>query len=156
MAGRKVTISMLDKKDIAIIEVLKHNSNLSTQQISKKTNIPITTVHNRIKKLEKSGIIKEYTILLDNKKIGKPIAAYILITVDYKLLNEQKMSQNDLAEKLKSNPDVEEASILTGAADIIIKVRVSDIDKLNDFVTKHLRNVNGVEKTQTSIILNEV
>ena len=146
---------MFDKKDLAIIEVLKHNSNLSTQQISKKTKIPITTVHNRIKKLEKSGIIKEYTILLDNKKIGKAIAAYILITVDYKLLNEQKMSQNDLAKKLKSIPDVEEASVLTGAADIIIKVRVSDIDQLNEFVTKQLRNIGGVEKTQTAVILNE-
>ena len=68
---------MLDNKDLAIIEVLKHNSNFSTQQISKKTGIPISTVHNRIRKLEKSGIIKEYTILLDNKKIGKPIAASI-------------------------------------------------------------------------------
>jgi len=146
----------MDKKDEAIIEVLKHNSNLSTQQISRKTNIPITTIHNRIKKLEKSGIIKEYTISLDNKKIGKAIAAYILITVDYKLLNEKKMSQNELAKKLKSNPNVEEASILTGATDIIIKVRVSNIDQLNEFVTKQLRNIGGVEKTQTAVILNEV
>ena len=81
---------MLDKKDLAILEILKHNSNLSTQNIAKKTNIPITTVHNRIKKLEKEGIIKEYSVVLDNKKIGKPIAAYILITVDYKLLQQLK------------------------------------------------------------------
>ncbi|MEK6948581.1 MAG: Lrp/AsnC family transcriptional regulator [Nanoarchaeota archaeon] len=146
---------MLDKKDLAIIEVLKYNSNLSTQKIAKKTNIPITTVHNRIKKLEKEGIIEGYTIKLNNKKIGKAIAAYILITVDYKLLNEQKISQYELAKKLKSNPNVEEASVLTGAADIIIKIRVSDIDQLNEFVTKQLRNINGIEKTQTAVVLNE-
>lgn len=147
---------MLDKKDLAIIEILKHNSNLSTQQISKKTNIPITTVHNRIKKLEKEGIIKEYSVVLDHKKIGKPIAAYILITVDYKLLQQLKISQYDLTKKLKSNPVVEEAAIITGASDIVIKVRVRDIDELNEFVTINLRNIKGVDKTQTLVVLNSV
>ena len=146
---------MLDKKDLAIIEVLKQNSNLSTQQISKKTNIPITTVHNRIKKLEKEGIIESYTIKLNNKKIGKPIAAYILITVDYKLLQQLKIYQHDLAKKLKANPAVEEAAVITGAGDIIIKIRVKDIDELNEFVTIELRNIKGVEKTQTAVVLNE-
>ena len=51
---------MLDKSDIKIIEILKENSKLSTQQISKKTAIPITTVHYRIKKLEKEGLKKIY------------------------------------------------------------------------------------------------
>lgn len=146
---------MLDKKDLSIIEVLKHNSNLSTQQISKRTNIPITTVHNRIKKLEKEGVIREYSVVLDNKKIGRPIAAYILITVDYKLLQQLKISQYDLTKKLKYNPAVEESAMITGASDIIIKVRVKDMDELNEFVTINLRNIKGVEKTQTAVVLNE-
>ena len=114
---------MVDEKDLAIIEVLKHNSNFSTQQISKKTNIPITTVHNHIKKLEKGGVIEGYTVKLNNKKIGKPIAAYIMITVDYKLLQQLKISQYDLARKLRANPAAEDATMVTGAVDIIIKVR---------------------------------
>ena len=146
---------MLDKKDLAIIEVLKHNSNFSTQQISKKTSIPITTVHNHIKKLEKSGIIEGYTVKLNNKKIGKPIAAYIMITVDYKLLQQLKIPQYDLAKKLKANTAVEDAAMVTGAGDIIIKIRVKDIDELNQFVTIELRNIKGVEKTQTAVVLNE-
>lgn len=146
----------LDKKDFAILEVLKEKSNLSTQKIAKKVNIPITTVHNRIKKLEKEGIIKNYTVNLDNKKLGKKIAAYILITVDYKLLKEIKSTQYELAKKIKSNPAVEEASMVTGATDIMIKVRAKDMDALSEFVTKYLRNVNGVERTQTAVILSEV
>jgi len=146
---------MVDKKDLTIIEVLKHNSNFSTQQISKKTNIPITTVHNHIKKLEKGGVIEGYTVKLNNKKIGKPIAAYIMITVDYKLLQQLKISQYDLARKLRANPAAEDATMVTGAVDIIIKVRFKDIDELNQFVTIELRNIKGVEKTQTAVILNE-
>lgn len=145
----------LDKKDFAIVSVLKENSKLSTQQIAKRTRIPITTVHNRIKKLEKQGAIKGYTVVLDNKKIGKPLAAYILVTVDYKRLKELKKSQYELAQQLLKHPAVESSAMITGAADIIIKLRVGSVDDLNEFVTVYLRNVEGVEKTQTAIVLNE-
>lgn len=146
---------ILDEKDRKIIDVLKENSKLSTQQIAKKTSIPITTVHNRIKKLEKEGIIKKYTIVLDNKKIGKPITAYVLVIVDYNTLKKKNISQHQLSAHIKQNPDVEEAAMVTGGTDIILKIRVSDIDSLDDFVTKYLRNVEGVEKTQTMVILHE-
>ncbi len=146
----------LDEKDLDILNVLKVNSKLSTQKIAKKIGIPITTVHNRIKKLEKEAIIRNYTVNLDNKKLGKNIAAYILIAVDYKLLKEIKSSQYELAKKIKTNTSVEEASMVTGAFDILIKVRATDVDHLSEFVTKYLRNVEGVEKTQTAVILNEV
>ncbi len=146
----------LDKKDIAILAALRHNSRLSTQKISARTKIPITTVHNRIKKLEKEGVIRGYTVVVDNKRLGRALSAYILITVDYKLLKEMRLSQYELAAKLKSNPAVEEASMVTGLSDIVIKVRVSDIEELGEFVTNHLRNVNGVDRTQTAVILAEV
>ena len=145
----------MDKKDEQIIEILKENSKLSTQQISKKTSIPITTVHNRIKKLEKEGVIKRYTLELDNKKLGKDIAAYINIVVDYRLLKEKNLSQHELARKLKQHEFVEEAAMITGGTDLIIKVRVKNVDQLDNFVTKYLRNIEGVEKTQTMVILNE-
>ncbi len=152
---RKKSVAVLDEKDSAIIAILKENAKLSTQQISRRTRIPITTVHNRIKKLEKQGIIKGYTVILDNKKIGKPLAAFILVTADYKELKELKMSQYELARQLLKNPAVESSAMITGAADIIIKLRVGGIDELNEFVTTYLRNVGGVEKTQTAIVLNE-
>jgi len=50
----------LDDKDWQILEILKDNAKLTSHKISKKTAIPITTVHNRIKKLEMNGIIKKY------------------------------------------------------------------------------------------------
>lgn len=146
----------MDSKDNQIINILMENSKLSTHKISRITSIPITTVHHRIKKLEKLGIIKRYTLELDNKKYGRPIAAYILITVDYKLLKSKKKSQHNLAEKLKNHEIVQEASMVTSGTDIIIKVRVKDIEELNYFVTKYLRNIDGIEKTQTMVILREL
>ena len=146
----------MDKKDEKILELLTENSNLTTHQLSKKLLIPITTVHNRIKKLKEEGIIKRYTLELDNKKLGKTVAAFINITVDYRLLKQMKLSQYDLAKKIKQHESVEEAAMVTGGTDIIIKVRVKSIDELDYFVTKHLRNIEGIEKTQTMVILNEI
>jgi len=146
----------LDSKDLKILQILKENSNLTTSKISKKTAIPITTVHNRIKKLEKFEVIKNYTIVLDNKKIGRPLGAYILITVDYKILKEKGISQYNVAEKIKKFDFVEDVSMITGQSDIIAKIRVKDIDEASNFVTKELRNIDGIEKTQTLMILTEI
>jgi len=66
------------------------------------------------------------------------------------------MSQHELARKLRQYDFVEEAAMVTGGTDIIIKVRVRDINELDDFVTKKLRNIDGIEKTQTMIILNDI
>ncbi|MDP6548405.1 MAG: Lrp/AsnC family transcriptional regulator [Candidatus Woesearchaeota archaeon] len=146
----------MDKKDEKILNILKENCKLSTQQISKKTLIPITTIYNRIKKLEKKGIIKKYTLSLDYKKIGKPILAYILVTVDYKILKRINKTQHDLTSIIKREEAVEEAVRLTGVVDIMVKVRVKSIDELDAFITKYIRNIEGVEKTETMIVLGEV
>ena len=146
----------LDDKDLKILETLKSNSDWSTQKISKKTGIPITTVHNRIKRLKKEQVIKNYTVNVDYRKLGKSLAAFVLVTVDYKYLKETKKTQYELAEKLMGQPHVESAAVITGVTDILIKVRVSDIEQLSDFVTRYLRNFDGVENTTTAVILREL
>src|SRR4030043_1031795 len=125
--GKLFHLMDLDKKDLKIIEILKEDSKQTTNQISKKFNIPITTVHNRIKKLEKLGIIKSYTVVLDYKKLDKGILSYILVSVMYTLPNGKKVSQEDIAKEIKKI-GAEEVSIVTGGTDLIIKVREKDED----------------------------
>lgn len=145
----------MDAKDEKILEILKDNAKLSTQQISKKTLIPITTVHNRIKKMERDGIIKGYTVKLDYSKLGKGLSAYILITVDYKHLKEIKSSQHELLKKMQKHPFVEHGAMITGGNDIIIKIRVKNMGEMDEFVTTHLRNIEGIDRTQTLVVLHE-
>ena len=147
---------MLDEKDLKILEILKQNSKLTTQQIAKQLNIPITTIHNRIKKLEKLGIIKGYTLVLDYKQLGKSILAYVLVTVNYNLPSGKKLSQENIAKNIKKFSNVEEIDLMTGATDILVKVRVKDIDELNEFIIKKLREIDGIDKTQTMIVLSSV
>jgi len=83
----------MDKKDLEIIEVLKRHSDYTTRQIAKKTLLPITTIHNRIRKLKEEGIIKRFTIELDHKKVGNSFVVYILVSANLPLLKQKKQTQ---------------------------------------------------------------
>lgn len=146
---------VVDNKDRRIIEELVHDSRQTTSQLSKKLNIPITTIHNRIKKLIKAGVIINYTVNLDHNLLGRPVPAYVGVTINYAVPGK-KVNQTDIANQIKKIEGVYEVYILTGGSDILVKVLVKDITELNNFVTEKLRNVVGVDKTQTSIILKEV
>ena len=146
---------VVDNKDRKIIEELVRNSRQTTSQLSKKLNIPITTVHNRIKKLIKTGVIINYTINLNHNLLGRPVPAYIGITINYAAPGK-RINQTDIANELKKIEGVYEVYILTGGSDLLVKALVKDITELNTLVTEKLRNVAGVDKTQTSIILKEV
>jgi len=145
----------IDNKDRRILEELAKDSRQTTSKLSKKLNIPITTVHNRIKKLIKEGIIINYTVNLDHNKLGRPVPAYIGVTINYNLPGK-KISQFDVAKEVKKIVGVYEVYIMTGGADLLVKVLVKDITELNTLVTEKLRNITGVDKTQTAIILKEL
>jgi len=146
----------LDEKDMRILDVLRQNAKLTTHKISKKLAMPITTVHNRIKKLEKIGIIKRYTVELDYKKLDRSLLVYIGVTVTYTSPSGKKLHQEDIAKKIKKLPGVEEVDIMAGGVDILVKIRLKDIDELNDFVIRKLREIDGVDKTQTMVVMSSV
>jgi len=143
----------IDETDRQIIDILKENAKLSTRKIAKRLNIPITTIHNRIKRLEKGEVIKRYTVVLDYKKLGLPISAYIMIQTQYPHAGDLKKNQETMAEKIKKFQEIEEVANVTGAVDTLAKVRIASIDELNDFIIKKLRYIEVVDKTQTMIVL---
>ncbi len=146
----------LDRIDRQLIESLRQDSRQTTKQLSKRLGIPQTTVHNRIKRLRERGIIKRFTIELDRKKIGIGLVAYILCTVSYRSPHGERIDQVEVAQAIKQFPEVEEVSIVTGGTDLLVKVALQDVDALNEFVIFKLRNIEGIEKTITSIVLSEV
>lgn len=154
-AQKEDAVYKLDEKDRLILGVLQTNARLSTHEIAKRTLVPITTVHNRIKRMERSGVIKGYTVAIDNKRIGKILSAYVFATVDYRFIKNQGLTQHDIAKKIKTFPFVEEVSVITGASDIVAKIRVENIDQLDRLVVDKIRNIDGVAKTETSVVLAE-
>ncbi|HIH91914.1 TPA: Lrp/AsnC family transcriptional regulator [Candidatus Woesearchaeota archaeon] len=145
----------LDEKDRIILNVLRKEAKLSTKELSRKTKIPITTIHNRMKRMEGSGIIKGYTVVLDNQLTGNVIS-FVLISVMYRLPGGEVINQEELAKKVATHEMVEEVSIITGSMDLIAKVRANTVEDLNNFVIHYLRTIAGIERTQTLVVLKSL
>jgi len=145
----------VDNKDLRILEILRENGDLTVRQIASRTQLPITTVHNRIRRMKKLGIIKRFTIDIDYRKIGKGISAYVLVKVDSKYLKGFRHTQHDLVKDLRRLEFVHKADIVTGTIDIILLIRVKDIDELDKIIIEKLRDVQGIESTETLVILRE-
>lgn len=143
----------LDGLDLELITLLEENSGATKKQIAKKLQIPLTTVHNRIAKMEKSGLIKGYRAVIDRKKLGKGVAAYIDVSVNYLT---PSFSQASIAKKIASMKDVEEVAIVTGNTDLRIKAYFAGTEEMNEFVTVRLRGISGIDKTNTMVILQEL
>lgn len=145
----------IDDKDLQILEVLKEHGDYATRQISKKTGLPITTVHNRIQKLKKEKAIKKFTVDLDYGKVGLGFRVYVLISVNLALLKQKKKSQYDVAKELRQFSFVEKADIVSGGTDIVATVRVKDVAEFDQVLLTKLQRIEGIEKTQSLIVIHE-
>jgi DNA-binding Lrp family transcriptional regulator len=142
----------LDQKDIEILKILSADAKLTTKEVARRLQSPVSTVFSRIKRLEKEGIIKKYVALLDPRKFGKETVAFVLVS--FSTQGQSPISQREVAKQIAEFPEVQEAHIITGDWDILLKVRVSSVEELGNFVVDKLRSVRGISKTVTSIVLS--
>ena len=145
---------MMAEEDMKILKELKKDSRLTTREIAKRIKSSAATVHRKLNNLVKEGYIKQFTIEPDWKKLGKTTLAYVLINVDYPHLKRKKLSQDTVAERLKHHPFVFDSVTITGRKDLVVKIRVKDIEELNKFIN-FLRNFEGVQQTETLVVLYE-
>ena len=141
---------MLDKIDKDILRELQVDAKQKTYQLSKKLNIPRTTIHNRIRKLEKEGVIKNYKAIVDPKKLNKKLTVLIGIVTGL------EAGSREVASKLAKIPHVEEVYIISGQFDILVKVRLRDTDELAKLIfslESGLRSLHGITKTESMIVL---
>ncbi|MEK6886692.1 MAG: winged helix-turn-helix transcriptional regulator [Nanoarchaeota archaeon] len=132
----------MDEKDKILLNELKKNSKRSVQELSKATKIPSTTVYNRIKALEKEGIIKHYSVKLDNKKVGK-IQAFFEVTVN----------PNGVSEFLKKIK-ADDIYSIAGDYQFLIKSTFNDLGGVYSF-TAQLQQAKA-DKVKTTIVLDEL
>lgn len=142
----------MDNIDIKIINILKENARKKISEIANELSLPITTVHNRIKKIEREGLIKKYVAIPDYSKLGKSITAFVLVNIK-SAIGGEKIMRSRLTDKLKSIECIESIYLVTGDVDIIAKVRVGSINELNDLLLNKIRKIDIVEKTKTMIVL---
>ncbi|MGV8163057.1 MAG: Lrp/AsnC family transcriptional regulator [Candidatus Nanoarchaeia archaeon] len=145
---------ILDDKDKKILEILKKEANCTTRKIAKQTLLPITTIHNRIKKLNEEKIIKKYTIEVDQDKVGKSLLIYLMISANLQVLKSKNRTQYDIAKELRKLEFVERADIVSGGTDIVAMVRVKDVQEYDKVLLGKIQSIEGIEKTQSLIVIH--
>ena len=130
---------MLDNKDKKILDVLKQNARLSIRDVAKKTKLRPSTVHKRLQNLISSGIIKEFTLKLDDSALDQDFTAFVYLSTN-----------QDLPSNFFSNPNLKEAFGITGEYDLLLKYKFKDISQFNDHIIS-LRKNKAISKTITNI-----
>ncbi|MFX1505860.1 MAG: Lrp/AsnC family transcriptional regulator [Promethearchaeota archaeon] len=144
-------LETLDSIDHKIIQWLKKDGKISRRKIAEELEISPQTVQNRIKALEERGIILGYTIITNEKRLGKEISAFILVALDRArqtwALTEQHLLLR--AQEL----EIIEMHHITGDSDVIIKVKTRNLDSLEHIILK-IVNLPGVARSRTLMCLN--
>ncbi len=140
-------ITGLDKIDKRLISQYIENPKAQATELARKIGVHPNTVFTRVKKLEKSGIIKKYTTIVDFKKMGYGIESIIFMVV------RKEKGWEDILKPVASFPEVCSFMIITGENDAIASVRVKDMDGMA-LVLKRIHDTGIVIKTTTSIVID--
>ena len=139
----------LDKKDIAILMSLQEDAKQSSRDLSKKLDLPATTIHERIRKMEKDGIIKGYHVAIDYEKAEMPSTAIVLIQRTPVTKRGKKIIFNKVADGIAKLPEIQEAHTVSGEYDLVLKIRGKNEKEIGNFVSDTIWNLPEVERTLT-------
>ena len=114
----------MDQIDRKLLQILSQNAAATATEMVPQVNLSIPAINKRIQKLQKSGVIRRFTIQVEPAKVGKPICAFILVVL-------HRSSQMDsLMEYIQSDPDILECHGITGEYDYLLKVCTADMASL--------------------------
>lgn len=132
----------LDGNDRKIMEILREDSRLPIREISKKTKIRPSTVHQRIQKLMENKFIEKFTIKLNNRLAGENFIVFMLVkggTTDY------------IDSKFLNDGHVKEVFGVTGEYDVLIKLKFRNVEEFNEFVIDFRKNRKEIHSTLTMV-----
>ena len=137
---------MIDEKDWKILERLEKNGRESIQTLSIETGMPPSTIHNRIKRMESSGVIEKYSVKLNEKIMGRDFTVYMLVNGS---------TGNYLGENFLEKKEVAEVVGITGEYDLLIKMQFANIQDYNKFLTDFRQQYTEHVKQTVTMVRTE-
>jgi Lrp/AsnC family transcriptional regulator, leucine-responsive regulatory protein len=137
----------MDTIDVKILELLQENARVSVSEISRKVNLSLSAVSERLKKLEASKVIKNYTIILDPEFLGKELSVIMNISL------ENPEHTQDFVEFIQSDSEILECHYITGEYDYALKITTRNTQTLEHMMNR-IKSVPGIKKTQTNVVLS--
>lgn len=134
----------IDDLDMKILAELVKDANVSVPIMSKKINVNSSVVYSRIKRLAKRGLIKKFTIVVNEEALGFNVKAIIGLSMD------SKLRDNVLAELFKVS-EVREIAEVTGRFDVLVTIAARALDEMHRLISDKIGRIEGVQKTETFV-----
>lgn len=142
----------LDKTDRRILEVLQKNARLNTKEIAHRIGLSVTPTYERLKKIEKMGVIRNYVTLLDPDKIGKTLVAFCNVSLQ---LHSQLLLKK-FESAIHPMEEVMECYHVAGTFDYLLKVVVDDMRSYQYFLTNKLAVIENIAQVHSSFVMTEI
>ena len=139
---------MVDEIDRKILDLVQCNAKLSNAEIAEKVGLTVSSVHERVKKLERRGIIKGYVAVVDPEKLGKPLLAFLRLTV-----GSHDAVHGPIGELCAREPDILECHNVAGEDCYILKVRAEGPKQLERLLSA-IRGSAEASRSVTNIVLS--
>ncbi len=139
---------MIDEIDRKLLDLLQGNARLSNAEMAESVGLTVSSVHERVKKLERRGIVKGYVAHLDPDKLGKPLLAFVRLTV-----NSHEDSKTSIRALCEAEPDILECHNVAGEDCYILKVRAEGPKQLERLLSA-IRASADTSRSVTNIVLS--
>ncbi|MCE1243813.1 Lrp/AsnC family transcriptional regulator [Oryzomicrobium sp.] len=143
------TDARLDEYDRKILRELRRDGRISNQKLAERIGLSPTPCWNRVRALEKAGVITDYVAILDQRALGLPDTVIIEVTLDH---HDDNMLER-FGQALAALPEVMEAFLVTGEYDYLIKVAVAGTEGYERFLRTKLYKLPGVRHSRSTFAL---
>ena len=144
--------TMVDELDLKILKLLQGDAKLTAKNLGDKIALSQTPVYERIKKLERNGVIKKYVAILEPEKLDKSLVVFMNITI----LEHRVGSREEVINQLSELEEITELFQTSGQYDFMAKVRVSKVSDYRDFLVEHMASINNIKNIESHIVLEEI
>jgi len=138
----------LDATDLRILGLVQRDGKLAQAEIARRVGLSTAAVNERLKKLEKAGVIRRYAALVDPVAVGAALTAFVEVFI------ERPRHEAAFIERMLGLDEVQECHYVTGEASLLLKIRVRDVESLQELLLRRLNSLEGVRQTRTLIVLS--
>jgi Lrp/AsnC family transcriptional regulator, leucine-responsive regulatory protein len=141
-----------DEVDLALLRALRDDGRRSITALASDLHLSRSAVHQRLDGLTEAGAVKGFAPIVDTSRLGASISAFVLLSAG----QGARPQMETIRERLLSLPHIEYAALVTGEADVLLLVRVADMEQLRTFLLDDLAGVWGLRGSLTLLVLDEV
>ena len=144
--------SKLDGFDRAIVRELRANARISNQQLSERVGLSPSPCLRRLRRLEEEGYIPGYTAIVDEKRLGLPVAIFMSVKLERQVDSALTTFETEIAKY----PEVIDCWLMTGENDYLLLIRAAGLAEYEEFLTGKFTKIPGIASIQSSVSLRRV